>query len=302
MSKILVVDDDLKLAEGICRSLQAGGYDTICLNRGEPVVETAKAAAVDLLILDVMLPGSVCGFEVCRRVRADAELFTLPVLILSAMGGEEEVSHGLAQGADDYVTKPFSMPNLASRIEALLRAKNDIAILDDLTALPSAVATKRELQRRISRQDAFSLLCSELLGLREFARTCGPQARIQAIRVFAEALRQCERALCPADFVLGHMGGGYFVGLLPPDDVEKYCHHVVETWKQTLPKLFDTLHIGSAVRQGARELPMLTPLICVTTKHRETTIDSQGLFEVITRLRHKALEENKPGVYFDRRG
>ena len=279
------------------------------LPRGDQVIETAKTQQTDLVVLDVMLPGTVCGFEVCRRLRADAELFKIPILMLTAMGEEEEVSHGLSQGADDYVVKPCSLQTLTGRIEALLQSQKTAPATDDLTALPAAFATKRELQRRICSPTAFSLVCAELLGLREIAQAHGSQTRTRLIRHLAKLLMQGEKDLALDDFFLGHMGGGYFVSILMPNDVERFCQHLLKTWSASRATLFDTLklplvrhhNVSTAQQEPAKET-VLDPLVCVTTRQLGMATDAKGMFEVVTRLRTKALETMKPGVYHDRRG
>src|SRR5690606_30808149 len=116
-AKILIVEDDPRAAEVLGRSLTAAGHTCSIESTGARVLERARQDTPDLLVLDVMLPGT-SGFEICRRVRADAHLYTLPILIVSAMRGEEEVMHGLAQGADDYVVKPFEPAQVVQRVEA----------------------------------------------------------------------------------------------------------------------------------------------------------------------------------------
>ena len=284
-------------------------HDTVVLPRGDQVIEIAKMQRIELVVLDVMLPGTICGFEVCRRLRADTELFTIPILMLSAMGGEEEISHGLSQGADDYVVKPCSLQTLTARIDALLQSQKTTPTTDDLTALPAAFATKRELQRRLCCPEAFSLVCTELLGLREIAQSYGAQTRTRLIRHLAKLLMQCEKDLTPTNFSLGHMGGGYFVCILMPAEVEHFCQYLMKMWASSRTSLFDTLKLPSVQRRnttgaqfGTEKETLLDPLVCVTTRQPGMPTDAKCMFDVVTRLRTKALETMKPGVYHDRRG
>ena len=166
MARILLVDDDARTAQFIRDHFRNAGHECLVTDRGEKVLDIARSNSIDLLVLDIMLPGGTSGFEVCRRVRADSELYTMPVLMLSAMSADEEVVHGLAQGADDYITKPFDIQNLLQHSEALIRANSDTRALDELTTLPNGNAIKREVQRRVSRQELFALASVELLNLR----------------------------------------------------------------------------------------------------------------------------------------
>ncbi|MFC6090277.1 response regulator transcription factor [Saccharothrix lopnurensis] len=112
---MLVVEDDLTIARSVAARLRAEGFEVSLAHDGPTAVDRARDA--DLVVLDVMLPG-FDGLEVCRRVQARRPV---PVLMLTARGDETDLLVGLAVGADDYLTKPFSMRELAARVHALLR-------------------------------------------------------------------------------------------------------------------------------------------------------------------------------------
>ncbi len=116
--RILIVEDDAALASGLRRILEAEGYAVDLMQKGEQAVLAAQQERFDLVILDVGLPG-MDGFEVLRRLRAAGE--GLPVLVLTARDALDDRVHGLDLGADDYMAKPFAMPELAARVRALIR-------------------------------------------------------------------------------------------------------------------------------------------------------------------------------------
>ena len=118
--KILVVDDERDIVELISLSLQKEGFKTIPTYSGEEALEWMKSDTPDLVVLDLMLPG-IQGLEVCRRIRSSPEYSDVPIIILSAKTGEMDRIIGLEIGADDYVTKPFSVRELISRIRVALR-------------------------------------------------------------------------------------------------------------------------------------------------------------------------------------
>ncbi|MFH0941875.1 MAG: response regulator transcription factor [Chloroflexota bacterium] len=115
--KILVVEDDPNLLSVLKYNLTREGYRVATATSGDQAVEIARREKPELIILDVMLPG-ISGFEVCRILRRD---MTVPVLMLTARADETEKIIGLEIGADDYVTKPFSMRELLARIRAMRR-------------------------------------------------------------------------------------------------------------------------------------------------------------------------------------
>ena len=116
-NKILVVEDDLNLLSTLKYNLQKEGYDVATAADGAEAIETARRENPDLVILDLMLP-KMSGFEVCRVLRKD---MTVPVLMLTAKAEETDKIVGLEIGADDYMTKPFSMRELVARVRAMLR-------------------------------------------------------------------------------------------------------------------------------------------------------------------------------------
>jgi DNA-binding response OmpR family regulator len=115
--RILVVEDDPAIAGSVIARLRAEGFAVDHAATGPAAVETASRTSPDLIVLDLMLPG-FDGLEVCRRVQAKRHV---PVLMLTARDDENDLLIGLAVGADDYLTKPFSMRVLAARVHALLR-------------------------------------------------------------------------------------------------------------------------------------------------------------------------------------
>ena len=115
--KILVVEDETALRETLEYTLRREGYTVLTAQDGREALQTARAEKPDLIILDILLPG-IDGFEVCRLLRQE---MSVPILMLTARADEVDKVVGLEMGADDYVTKPFSMRELMARVKALLR-------------------------------------------------------------------------------------------------------------------------------------------------------------------------------------
>ncbi|MEC6898466.1 DNA-binding response regulator [Photobacterium sp. NCIMB 13483] len=117
MSKILVVDDDVQLCELLTEVLEDEGHDVSCVHCGESAIEYLQNKGVDLVLLDVMLP-NLDGMQVARRI---CQRFATPILMLTALGDEATMLDGLQAGADHFITKPFKVPELLTRISAILR-------------------------------------------------------------------------------------------------------------------------------------------------------------------------------------
>lgn len=120
-ARILVVDDEPDLVELLRHHLQREHYEVAVANDGEAALAEARRRIPDLIVLDLMLPG-IDGLEVCRRLRADTRTQHIPIVMLTAKGEETDAVIGLAQGADDYVRKPFGIRELLARVATRLRA------------------------------------------------------------------------------------------------------------------------------------------------------------------------------------
>jgi DNA-binding response OmpR family regulator len=118
MPKILIIEDDAALRRGLLDNFQDEGYEVIEASTGEGGLEMALSVGPDLLLLDIMLPG-INGYEICEAIRREG--FDYPVIMLTAKGQESDIVRGLTLGADDYVTKPFSIQELVARVRAFLR-------------------------------------------------------------------------------------------------------------------------------------------------------------------------------------
>lgn len=131
-ANILVVEDEEPLALLLQYNLEAEGFNVNIIDHGDDVELAVLETASNLIIMDWMLPG-VSGLELCRRVRSNAKTCNIPIILLTARGEETDRIRGLTTGADDYVTKPFSVPELVARVKAVLRRANPESIADVLT-------------------------------------------------------------------------------------------------------------------------------------------------------------------------
>lgn len=157
--RVLVIEDEAKLAEVVARGLREEGYAADIAGGGEDALWMAQAAGYDAILLDVMLPGAD-GFEICRRLREFG--VWSPVLMLTARDAVEDRVHGLDAGADDYLIKPFSFEELLARLRALVRrapaARPAVVEVGDLRLDPAARrAWRGEVELDLSAKE-FALL------------------------------------------------------------------------------------------------------------------------------------------------
>lgn len=223
--RILVIEDDSTLGNALQEFLTQQGYAVDWLQEGDQVVETIVGQHYDLLLLDLNLPGKG-GLDVLRELRAASE--TLPVLILTALDGVDDRVAGLDSGADDYVTKPFELAELAARVRALGRRRSgqanavieagplqfdtvgrevramgerinlsvrELSVLEMLMLRAGKVVTKRQIVNSLSAWDAdFSENAVEVYIYRLRRRLEGTGVGIQTVRGFGYLLEADESA------------------------------------------------------------------------------------------------------------
>lgn len=137
--KILVVDDEEHIAELISYNLSSNGYKVITANNGIDAVKIAIEERPSLILLDLMIPGKD-GYDVCKDIRSNSEIRNTPIIMLTAKSEELDKILGLELGADDYITKPFSVRELLARVKAVLRRfsivepESNVLVFGDLTA------------------------------------------------------------------------------------------------------------------------------------------------------------------------
>jgi DNA-binding response OmpR family regulator len=176
--RVLVVEDEVTIAESVAARLRAEGFDVELAHDGPAGVAAALAGPPDLVVLDVMLPG-FDGLEVCRRIQAS---HPVPVLMLTARDDEADVLTGLAVGADDYLTKPFSIRELAARVHVLLRRVERVT---QRSALVLGELEIDETERRVRRSGTEAHLTpTEFDLLLQLARR--PRAVLARERLLAE--------------------------------------------------------------------------------------------------------------------
>lgn len=121
MKKILIVDDQVEVRELVQVTLEIGDYQILSAENGQQAVDIARAEHPDIILLDIMMPGSdVDGLEACRLLKADPNTADITIVMLSAKGQEVDIETGKVAGADDYFTKPFSPIALIEKVESVI--------------------------------------------------------------------------------------------------------------------------------------------------------------------------------------
>ena len=144
-TKILVIEDDRSLAEVLTYNLKQAGYEVLLATDGQDGLLQAQIKSPDIVLLDLMLP-VIDGLDVCRRLRAGAATKDLLIVMLTAKAEESDELVGFSLGADDYVTKPFSVKVLLERIKALRRRRSSEGVTDEVTTKLGIIVDRRRHQ------------------------------------------------------------------------------------------------------------------------------------------------------------
>jgi DNA-binding response OmpR family regulator len=299
MAKILIVDRDKDLAARVAQSLTLAGHTCAVRSRGKEALGIIENEALDLIVLDPML-ADVSGFEICRRVRRASELFHLPIVFLSSMNSPEEVRHALAQGADDFLPKPVDLSQLTQRVGSLLAAAQSESYIDPVTGLPDNEETRRRIQLRLTRRETFALLYVELLGLRRLAQERDDAARDKTLRHLARAISLTSEGLDQAAFFGGHMGGGFFLCLMQPDEVADFGAKLLKGWRKHHASLLESLGYPAPEVSAEASGDFLDLIICSTAKTDGALVSAQELLDTLSRIR-RSVQQETGGIHLDRR-
>jgi len=207
--KILIVEDDLDVAEMVTAYFRAQGYEVTTVNWGEDGLRACQAKHPDLAILDIRLP-DIDGYEVARRLRRDRRTAHVPIIFLTEKRERADKLQGLELGADDYITKPFDIQELRLRVRNALQRISQGSLTNPVSGLPEGALVDERLAAAI-KNDGLSLLLVSLENLDAFRETYGFVASDDVLRAFSVMIQNSMGEIGGKDDFLGHLGAAEFV-------------------------------------------------------------------------------------------
>ncbi|HEU4895451.1 MAG TPA: response regulator, partial [Acidimicrobiia bacterium] len=237
--RVLVADDDPDILTVVKVNLELDGFELDTAVDGEDALQKATANPPDVIILDIMMP-RMDGLTALHRLRSQAATASIPIILLTARGLPEDRVRGLELGADDYITKPFDITELAARIRAVLRRTQAARDLSPLTGLPGNFKITAEIEMSIRERRDFALVHGDLDNFKAFNDHYGFMRGDEVIRFCGNCMTEAATNLGIEGAFVGHIGGDDFVAMIPPAVAESFCKEVIERFDDGILDLYDT--------------------------------------------------------------
>jgi len=289
--------------------LEREGYAVGVAETGAEGIDAALELQPQVILLDVMLPDTD-GMAVCRALRGDSRTAVIPIIMLSAMAGPDYKVSGLDFGADDYMVKPFHIPELLARIRTQLRHVTN-NYLSDLTGLPTNTLIAHTIRTEVERGgDDLAILYIDLDDFKAYNDhpDYGFLAGNELIKLTAAIIRRVVEAADPTGGFIGHVGGDDFVVVTRSPRVEEMCRALIATFDRERGALYTDEdrrqgYIMSTNRRGQRERFALASLSIgvVSTAHRPIA-DEWEVSHIAADVKKKAKSVPGSAYYIDQRG
>src|SRR5919106_2214565 len=236
--RVLVADDDPDILTVVKVNLELDGFELDTAVDGEDALQKATSHPPDVIILDIMMP-RMDGLTALHRLRSQAATASIPIILLTARGLPEDRVRGLELGADDYITKPFDITELAARVRAVLRRTQAARDLSPLTGLPGNFKITAEIEACIRDRREFALVHGDLDNFKAFNDHYGFMRGDEVIRFCGNCFTEATGNLGIDGAFVGHIGGDDFVAMIPPAMAESFCKEVIERFDDGILDLYD---------------------------------------------------------------
>ncbi len=206
---ILIVEDDLDLAEMLNAYFRVQGYEVITAAWGEDAVRLAQESGPDIALLDIRLP-DIDGYEVCRRIRTQRRTESLPIIFLTERRDRIDKLHGLELGVVDYITKPFDIQELRLRVRNALRRASLETLVNPVTGLPEGKLVDEQLARLLNSKD-WTLLAISVQGIGAFRELYGFVAADDVLRAVSLMISNIVKEIGGEEDFVGHFSAEDFI-------------------------------------------------------------------------------------------
>ncbi len=267
---ILIVEDDLDLAEMLKNYFHVQNYEVLHAAWGQEAVETGQNAQLALVVLDIRLP-DIDGYEVCRQLRQHRRTQSVPIIFLTEKRDRVDKLQGLELGVVDYITKPFDFQELQLRVRNAITHAARQTGTNPVTELPENQAVDEKLNALILSDESWSLLRLSILGMTPFREKYGFVAADDVLRAITLMIRNAVRDLGGDGNFVGHLGPDDFVVITSSDKLNPIRERI-ETRIRLSREYFYPIQDRELARQNSSEIALIS-LHSRVLRHSDGTFD-----------------------------
>ncbi|NUM52431.1 MAG: response regulator transcription factor [Candidatus Hydrogenedentes bacterium] len=297
MTRILIIDDDQTLTKLAASHLSRAGFEVFAHPTMNGGLERTKSINPDIILLDVML-GDGLGFQLCRDIRKDPLVYKAGIIFESSVGGKREIAYALEQGADSFLSKPYTLEQLVAQLQAVQRVRQNANLNDPVTDFMGLDYLKRRVNHLLFREEPFALCSIVIANLRAHRKTGGEDAVAYARRLTATLLRRTLEYTHEHTGELCDCGNGHFMAVVGRDDYQSFLKLVQSDFKygvsepsiRRLEELALWRNGGTSAPRSALELSVDTA--ATHTDHHEYT-SANHMLHAIDHLLHKHERERE---------
>jgi len=287
VGRIVVVDDDKSFCEAFREKLASSGHECFFTSDGGRAFVELKKARPDLVVLDLMM-SEVSGFRLCRMIRRDPLLYSIPVMVLAVADDQPEVMHCMEQGADDFLMKPMAAAqDVMRKIQRLLLLREEAAKRNLVTGMYGMLAVKREINHKLARGEAIAACYIEV---------ASPNGS-EIVRDVAQLISTVAEETQIYEVFAGHIGGAHFVVVLNLDEHERFCKRFVAKFDADIARSNGRVNIPA--QAATRPLPKVSVGVAHNQHRKYSSADR--MFQVLGEVQRKARQAAESCYFVDRR-
>jgi len=304
--QVLVVTEDPGLRRAIAAHLQQAGYEVAEAADGAAGVAQAVTLRPALVLLDVLLP-RMPGLEVCERLRAEVATERTPIILMADEAGVEDRIRGLRLGADEYLTKPVDLRELAARVHRLIaRTRSDLDA-SPLTGLPGNTTLEHQIAQRIGQRGRLAVVQFDLDRFKEYNDYYNYRRGDRVLQLVAQIVVEAARAAGDAETFVAHIGGDDFFVVTSPECADAIAYRVIEAFDATIPLCYDHEDrergcIAAVNREGeAQTFPLAAMSVAIVTNEADDVQHPGQVAQILAELKAYAKRTPNSTVVRDRR-
>ncbi len=306
--KLLVADDDMAFRKVISRVFEGTDWQVSGAGDGVTALERIFEETPDVILLDLNMP-RLGGRELLGMLRKDSRFSMIPIIIISGDDSPQEKAAEFGVGADDFVSKPFNLQELAARIESASRRARRMLAANPLTFLPGGPAIEEEAARRIKSGGPLAFFYVDIDNFKAYNDSYGYLNGDTAIKQLAAQLCKI-RSDHQEEVFIGHVGGDDFVLMAKPEKADEIARELASGFDALAPKLYNREDsergfIVSKDRMGkTREFPLMTLTIAVATNEKRKLDHYAKIVDIVSEIKKhlKGLKDRCGSIYLkDRR-